>query len=170
MKVLALDLSSKSTGWSLFEGEKLITYGCITNANPDSLFRIKKMTEEIKKIYQNFKPDSVICEDILPEDVHHNQNVFRTLQYLQAAVVLGLHDYGQSVNFYVSSEWRKKCGIRTGRGVKRETLKAADIAFVKSNYNIDVNDDIADAICIGWAYTHNAPLAATADPSGFDFR
>lgn len=170
MKVLALDLSSKSTGWSFFEGEKLITYGCITCANPDSLFRIKKMTEEIKKIHQNFKPDSVICEDILPEDVHHNQNVFRTLQYLQAAVVLGLHDLGQKVEFYVSSEWRKKCGIKTGRGIKRDSLKFADVKFVKDNYNIDVNDDIADAICIGWAYTHVSSVEEPADSSGFDFR
>ena len=51
--------------------------------------------------------------------------------------------------------WRKDCGIRTGRGIKREALKKADIQFVKDNYNIDVNDDIADAICIGHAYQLN---------------
>jgi hypothetical protein len=27
--------------------------------------------------------------------------------------------------------------------------------FVKENYNLDVNDDIADAICIGYANSHD---------------
>ena len=37
----------------------------------------------------------------------------------------------------------------------RAELKEADIAFVKDTYGIDnINDDIADAICIGYAYLH----------------
>ena len=43
-------------------------------------------------------------------------------------------------------------GIHTGRGIKREALKAAAQKLVKNIYNIDVNDDISDAICIGIAY------------------
>ena len=43
------------------------------------------------------------------------------------------------------------CGIKTGAGVRRESLKAKDIAFVKSQFGIIVNDDIADAICIGFS-------------------
>lgn len=34
----------------------------------------------------------------------------------------------------------------------RPKLKADDIAMVKHLYNIDVNDDIADAILIGRAF------------------
>ena len=168
--IMAIDGSTKSTGIAIFNGENLVHYECISSTKTDTLARIKLMTSKIKELHQKYEVTEVIMEDVIPEDVHHNDNVYTSLKYLQAAVVLGLHDYGQSVNFYVSSEWRKKCGIRTGRGIKRETLKAADVAFVKSNYNIDVNDDIADAICIGWAYTHNTPLATAADPSGFDFR
>lgn len=39
-------------------------------------------------------------------------------------------------------------------GVRRETAKKYDINFVKEKFNIDVNDDEADAIGIGYAYTH----------------
>ena len=36
----------------------------------------------------------------------------------------------------------------------REKLKQADIDFVKKIYNIEVNDDIADAIGIGHSYVN----------------
>jgi len=51
-----------------------------------------------------------------------------------------------------SSHWRKICGIRTGRGVRRDTLKKASQDLVKNTYNIEVNDDESDAICLGMAY------------------
>ena len=37
---------------------------------------------------------------------------------------------------------------------------------VKEDYNIEANDDICDAICIGWAYTHETIV--TED--GFEFK
>ena len=85
--------------------------------------------------------------------------------YLQGAVAVCFNKYGKKLEFFTASEWRKKCGIRTGRGIKRDTLKAADIKFVKDNYNLNVNDDIADAICIGYAYTN---IAKNED--GFEFK
>jgi len=38
--------------------------------------------------------------------------------------------------------------IKQGRGIKRNDLKPQDIKYIKDKYNINVNDDIADAICI----------------------
>ena len=56
----------------------------------------------------------------------------------------------RKIEFIQPGSWRSKCGIKTGKGIKREALKMADIQFVKDKYNIDnINDDIADAICIG---------------------
>ena len=152
MKTLALDMSSKSTGWAVFKEQQLIDYGCITCSSTDSLKRIKKITTEIEKIYQKYIPENIICEEVILDDVHHNHNVFKVLIYLQASVALMFHTYDKKLNFYVSSEWRKKCGIRTGRGITRDMVKASDIKFVKDNYNIDANDDICDAICIGHAF------------------
>ena len=37
-------------------------------------------------------------------------------------------------------------------GIKRTSLKEADIAFVEETFGITVNDDEADAICIGFAH------------------
>lgn len=153
MRTMALDMSTKSTGVAIFNGNTLESYKCIVSNDSDSFKRIKFMTKEIETIYEKENIDEVIIEDVIPEDTHNNLTVFKALHYLQAYVVLMFHDHQQSVNFFVSSEWRKICGIRTGRGVKRETLKAAAMQLVKDNYNLDVNDDISDAICIGWAFT-----------------
>ena len=164
MKVLALDLSTKSTGWAVFENKKLIDSGCVTASSTNVLNRISKITDELRIIYDRYLPDDIIVEEVLPEDVRHNQQVFKALMYMQAAVALEFNKSGKKLNFYVSSEWRKKCGIRTGRGITRDMVKAADIKFVKDNYNIDANDDVCDAICIGHAYTHSITVV-----DGFEF-
>lgn len=169
MKVLALDLSTKSSGWSIFENKNLIDSGCISASSTNVLNRIEKIIKELRIIFDKYKPDNIIVEEVLPEDVKHNQTVFKALMYLQAAVALEFNRDGKKLEFFVSSEWRKICGIRTGRGITRDTVKAADIKFVKDNYNLDVNDDIADAICIGYAYTH--PINTTRiTEDGFEFK
>ena len=165
MITMAIDASSKSTGIAIFKDKELAYYECVAATDSDAFARIKKMVARIKVLYETWNVDSVIMEDVIPEDVRHNQNVFKILHYLQALTVLMLHGYNQKVEFYVSSEWRKKCGIKTGRGITRDMVKAADIKFVKDNYNLDVNDDIADAICIGYAYTH--PTGTAARESAF---
>jgi len=42
--------------------------------------------------------------------------------------------------------------MKQGRGIKRTSLKSQDIQYVKDRYNIIVNDDEADAICLFDAY------------------
>ena len=157
MITMSIDASSKATGIAIFKEKELVYYECIYAINTNSLDRINKMVARIKELYETWKVTNVIMEDVIPEDVRHNQQVFKVLHYLQAAIVLMLHDYKQTVEFYVSSEWRKKCGIKTGRGITRDMVKQADIKFVKDKYNLDVNDDIADAIGIGYAYL-NPPI------------
>lgn len=161
MITIAIDASSKSTGIAVFKDKELIYKNCIVSNKKDTYARIKYMVAEIEKVYKKYGADNIIIEDVIPEDVRHNQSVYKVLIYLQAAIVLMFHEYQKEVEFYTSSEWRAKCGIHTGRGIKRESLKAADINFVKEKYNMLVNDDVADAICIGWAYI-NAKSAPTA--------
>ena len=155
MITMAIDASSKSTGIAIFKDKDLIHYECITAGSSNPFKRIKKMVKEISNLYQKYQVTNVIMEDVIPEDVRHNQQVFKILHYLQAAVVLELDNYNQKVEFFVSSAWRKRCGIKTGQ-TGRETLKAAAQKLVKDNYGIVANDDICDSICIVWAYTHEA--------------
>lgn len=151
MIVLALDPSTKNSGWAIYQDQELIKHGCITASSTNLYKRIHKMTEEIEKILKNNKINLVVIEDVFPEDVHNNRNVFNALMYLQGFITDLLNTYKITFKFYVASEWRKKCGIHTGRGIKRESLKPKDIQFVQNQFGIKVNDDEADAICIGFA-------------------
>lgn len=169
MIILSLDLSTKSSGWAIFEEKKLLEKGCISETGKTALDRIPKILKSLKNILDEYNPDKVIIEDVLPEDVNHNQNVFKSLTYLQGFVVVELNERKIPYEFVTASHWRKNCGIRTGRGIKRDTLKTADVNFVKEKYNITVNDDIADAICIGYSYI-NPKEEKIVVIDGFEFK
>ena len=80
----------------------------------------------------------------------------KALMYLQAQFNFMLHDNFPKIEieYVYPSEWRAGCGISTGRGIKRDSLKEKDIEFVKKTYGLSLNDDISDAICIGYFATH----------------
>ena len=151
MITLAVDASTKSTGIAIFDGQELKHYDCITASSTDLFKRIHKMQDEIEKIIKNYKIEKIVMEDVIPEDVHGNQNVFKALTYLQGYLIEVFNRNKIPYELVVASHWRKLCGIKTGSGVRRESLKPKDIAFVKNQFGISVNDDIADAICIGFA-------------------
>ena len=46
------------------------------------------------------------------------------------------------------SEWRKRIGLRQGRNIPRDELKAEAIAAVKQEYGLDVTNDEAESILI----------------------
>lgn len=158
MITVSLDLSTKSTGCAIFEGKELKEWHCITAASTDVIQRIKKITLELQNILQKYKNiKTLVVEEVRPEDGRtssKNMHTQKVLMWLQAAIIFMLHDISPKTEivYLYPSEWRSVCNIRTGRGIKRESLKEQDILFVKNMYNIIVNDDIADACCIGHAY------------------
>lgn len=156
MRILSLDASTKSTGFAIFNDTKLEDYGCITASSPDFINRIKKMITELEQILTRGQIEKIILEEVRPENGLQNIKTHKALMYLQAAIAFLVHERFKNVeiNYIYPNEWRKICGIKTGAGVRRETLKPKDIAFVKQTYGIDVNDDIADAIGIGHAYVN----------------
>ena len=153
MNILSLDLSSKSSGWAFFEDNKLIDYGCITSASTDLIKRIYIMRDGIQEVLNKYTIDKVYVEEVRPQGGFGAGNIqtHRALMWLQAAIAFMLHDFNKKIvlEYVYPSTWRATIGIKNGRGIKRESLKQADIAFVKERYNISVNDDIADAICLG---------------------
>lgn len=170
MITLAVDASTKSTGLAVFDGQELKHYECITASSTDLFKRIHKMQDEIDRVIKEYNVDKIVIEDVIPEDVHGNQNVFKALTYLQGYLVEIFNKNKIPYELVVASHWRRLCGIKTGSGVRRESLKPKDIAFVKNQFGISVNDDIADAICIGFAAvggTIKEPQVVVVD--GFEF-
>jgi Holliday junction resolvasome RuvABC endonuclease subunit len=171
--ILAIDGSTKNTGWSIFHNKELKEHGVIGAGSANLYHRIDKMVEEIKKIIDKYKPTRVVMEEVLPEDVKNNNNVFKALIYLQGFLMKLFDENKLQVELVTASHWRKCCGIKTGSGIRRDSLKPKDIQFVKKTYDLNVNDDEADAICIGWSVTHD-PLPVIEeeiikDSFGFEF-
>lgn len=156
MFILSIDASTKATGWAIFNDHELVDYGMVTATSTDLIKRLHKITNDLKPIIEKYDIKKVILEEVRPEMGTQNIKTHRALMWLQGALATMLHDdYNFSLDdivYLYPSEWRKVCGIKTGSGVRRESLKPKDIAFVKQTYNINVNDDIADAIGIGYAY------------------
>lgn len=160
--ILALDLSTKSSGYAIFDNYSLVTYGCLTASSNDVIKRIQKIIIDLDNLVLNkYKDtiDKVVIEEVRPEVGSNvtNLHTHKVLMWLQAALEFLLHEHYPKVKveYMYPSEWRKQCGIKTGRGVKREQLKLEDIKFVKQTFNLNVNDDEADAIGIGFAYVNN---------------
>ena len=152
MIILALEASTKSTGVALFEDKVLIKYECFTASSSDLIQRIKKITSQLNSFISENKVDKILLEEVRPEQ-GTNLNTYKALMWLQAAINFMVHENFPRVKieYVYPSSWRAACGIKNGRGIKRDELKQADIEFVKKNYGVSVNDDIADAICIGHA-------------------
>ena len=151
-RILALDQSTKETGWAIFENKKLINHGVISVSGADGLKRIVEMGKKVQDLIELYEPIYVVMEEVRPEDVNSNNDVFKKLMYLQGQLAIVCNSNGLKYEFLVPSEWRKQCGIKTGRGVMRDKLKASDIKFVKDTYDIVVSDDEADAIGIGYGF------------------
>lgn len=159
MQFLSLDLSTKSSGVAVFEDTKLIYSCCITSSSTDLIKRIKVMQEGIKEILEKFpKIEKIIVEEVRPENGLANIQTHRALMWVQGAIAITIYDFNKKIKieYVYPNSWRASLGIRTGRGIKRESLKVADIKYVKENFGLEVNDDEADAICIGYAYITKA--------------
>lgn len=152
MKTLAIDASTKSSGIAIFQQGKLIHYECLIQNDRNVYKRIENMSNKIVEICKKYKPTNIVMEEVLPQDVRQNQSVYKSLIYLQGETVTKLGILGYKVDLCVVGHWRRICGIHTGPGIRREVLKANSQRLVKMIYNINVNDDISDAICLGIAY------------------
>lgn len=151
MRILSLDLSTKSSGYAIGQNGTLESHGCITASSRDVVKRIIKMRDQLSKIIKDNKIDKIIMEQVRPE---YNSHTNKVLMWLQAIVVVAAYEVNSKIEyeFIGASTWRAALKIKQGRGIKRESLKSQDIQYVQDKYNIKTNDDQADAICIFDAY------------------
>lgn len=156
MYILALDASTKATGVAIFKDKTLMGSSVITASSNDLYKRIHKMVDNILAIVEQLEIEKVVMEEVIPDHTK-NTNTFKALMYLQALIHIELHDKFPKVEIELvyPSSWRSVCGIKNGRGIRREQEKLEDIKFANKTYNLNLmSDDQADAICIGHAYLH----------------
>ena len=101
---------------------------------------------DILNTLNEIKPNIIYIEETV---VLRNAQTQRFLTRLQGVVYAWCIQNNCEFNTIRPSSWRKAINLKQNKNIKREQLKQEAIDYVKEKYNIEVNDDIADAICIG---------------------
>ncbi len=151
MNVLALDLSTKSTGFCVGKDGTIQDHGLVVATSRDVVKRIIKIRDRIQELVDEYDIDVMVMEEVRPE---YNSHTNKVLMWLQAAVVIAAVEENDKVQyeFIGASQWRAALKMKQGRGVTRDQLKPQSINYVKDHYGWSVNDDEAEAICIFDAY------------------
>ena len=147
MRLLALDQSSRVSGYAIFIDDKLETYGKIELKQDDVGERLVEFRKRVIGLIIDYDIDEVAFEDIYM-DGHKVDNV-STFKVL--AEVFGICDelfteMEIKNTAVLAGTWKSTLGIK---GKTRPEQKRNAQAYVKNKYNIDVIQDIVDAICIG---------------------
>jgi len=62
------------------------------------------MTDEVENLINKFNVTKVVIEEVILDDVHNNNHVFKALMYLQGFIVNKLDKYNLVPDFLISSE------------------------------------------------------------------
>jgi len=164
MKILAIDQSSNISGWSYFHEKELIKYDLLDVSKcGKTINRISMIIKWIDWFIKNHEVDLIIFEDVgfqneskykqtqEYQENHEDRDNVATFQTLSK--LLGVLEYHCTINniqyqIKKPSAWRSSCGIK---GTKRHEVKKNALDFVKKKWNLDIEEDIAEAICIGWS-------------------
>lgn len=148
-KFVSIDSSTNKTGMSLFiNGElqesKLID---LSKGKMETGERINVMGANIIMLLSQWDPDIVYIE--VPQGHGKNVLLVRMLSEILGIARGWCIDNSRHFEEVAPSVWRSLLGFKQGTSTKRTDLKRESVEYVRKKYNILVNDDVADSICIG---------------------
>lgn len=146
MKLLALDQSSKVSGFAIFSDRALLKWGKF-DFDDEVGIRLVKIREEVAKLIKDNDIDFVAFEDIqLQNSVGNNVQTFKVLAEVYGVIHEYLEENDIPYTIVSASRWKSKLGIK---GKNRPEQKRAAQQYVLDTFNIEAIQDICDAICIG---------------------
>lgn len=147
MKILALDQASKTSGYSIWENNKLIDYGKFTFEDDDIGYRLVRIRNKVKHLIESNKIDYVIMEDIQVQQ--NNVQTFKVLAEVFGVIYELITEMGVPSHAVLASVWKSVVGIK---GRARAEQKRNAQQHVIDTYGIKATQDESDAICIGEYY------------------
>jgi len=152
MFYLALDQALQTSGYAIFDNDKLVKWGTFSTKASDSIEeRLYTIQQELTKLDQQYNIGYVFFEDTQKQV---NLDTYKRLCYVQSVIMLWCRNRGGiKYNVLSPSHWRKilKDKYKINWGRKREEQKQAALKWVQQEYNGNFTSDSADAICIGKA-------------------
>ena len=148
MKILALDQSSRISGWAVFDDGELIEYGKIDLSKESQIGeRLHKLRQLIFNMIKELNIDKVILEDIYMDGQKiNNIQTFKVLAEVFGVLFELCVDLEIPVEAVLSGTWKSTLSIK---GKTRPEQKHAAQDWVLKNYGIKATQDEVDAICIG---------------------
>lgn len=141
VKVLSLDLSTKSSGFCVLNNGKIIDYGTITSNEDNYIDRGQYMAEFVRLLCEKHGQfDKVFIEEL---KVISNQKTLVMLGIVQGLVIRELRN--STVTLVPPTVWRKPYGLNG----KRVEAKKKAIALCEDKGLPVSNDDEAEAILLG---------------------
>ena len=201
MNILGLDMSTRKTGWAIFENGKLKSYNLIEIKGDDIDKRTAYMYDKLQELITTHDIDIIVCEDV-PVSTHSNLDVGKNLCILQGCLLTIAHSMNIPLIKEHPTSWRARIGINkteyscvkcghtfvdvSGLDFKRcpkcdcqdsiskkplndrDLLKERAIVFSNNlfgtklsyfgKYSRKNDDDIAEAILVGYSYLKEANL------------
>ena len=144
-RVLALDQASHVTGYSIFDGSNLVSFGTFEAKESDEAKRFHEIKLWLMSMIENWH-----CDIIGIEGIQYQQNMgvttFQTLARLQGILMDLCIELNIPYVICPTNTWRAHCGVK---GTTRADKKRSMQLLVKNWYDVTVSDDIADAVGIG---------------------
>lgn len=144
-RILALDQASHVTGYSIFDGPNLISYGTFEAKETDEAKRFHEIKLWLISMIENWQ-----CDIIGIEGIQYQQNMgvttFQTLARLQGILMDLCIELNIPYIICPTNTWRAHCEVK---GKTRADKKRSMQLLVKKWYDVTVSDDIADAVGIG---------------------
>lgn len=150
-RILAFDQASITSGWSVYDGEELIKFGDWTSNGVNSTDRIAKTKAWFAGMVQAYKPDLVVLEDIQLQKFDGGEQVltYKKLAHLQGVLENYCYENGYIYKVVPAATWRAASNVK---GKTRSDRKRSAQLIIKDLYDLNVTQDVADAILIGkWA-------------------
>lgn len=137
---LSIDQATSKSGYSITKNGELEVYGLInTTKEEDKIYKIK---EYLKYLINSYNPDIVVLENV---QYQSNPQTLILLSKLLGVLEYTAKSMDKEVMIIPPKTWKSGCGIK---GKRRKEQKKETVKFIKNNYNINVPEDIADAISI----------------------
>lgn len=156
-KILSLDISSVSTGYAIFENDKLIDYGIIdTSKIKLHGERLVAFEKELKSLIAKYNPEVIAAEDIYKG---RNPKTHKILAlYHGITYKLCFEHLKSDPNVLYAGEIRSIVGNAYNAVLKKKGVKDKQLTFdfIKEKYSFSSfefkkHNDITDAIAIGLA-------------------
>ena len=146
-RLLALDQSSRISGYAIFIDDNLIAHGSINLTEEDVGQRLVLIRKEVTKLIHKYDINEIAFEDIqMQASVGNNVQTFKILAEVFGVILMLCTELKINYTIVSSNTWKSTLKIK---GKKRSEQKQDAQRYVLEHYGIKAIQDTVDAICIG---------------------